>query len=148
MEEIKEKCAVFGVFGKGLEAARLAYFGLYALQHRGQESSGIATADGAKLYCHKDMGLVAQVFSEDSIKGLTGHLAIGHNRYSTAAGSKLAHAQPILVANDTIALAHNGNLPSTAALQEFLKARGHDISDISDSRFVADAIAEHVKDGV
>ncbi|TSC86108.1 MAG: amidophosphoribosyltransferase [Parcubacteria group bacterium Gr01-1014_8] len=148
MEEIKEKCAVFGVHGKGLEAARLAYFGLYSLQHRGQESSGISTADGTRLYCHKDMGLVAQVFSEDSIKKLHGHIAIGHNRYSTAAGSKLAHAQPILVANDAIALAHNGNLPSTAALQDFLKSRGHDVSDISDSRFVADAIAEYVKDGM
>ncbi|MBI5456478.1 amidophosphoribosyltransferase [Candidatus Kaiserbacteria bacterium] len=148
VRKLNEKCAVFGVYGKGLEAARLAFFGLFALQHRGQESAGIATGDGEKLHCHKDMGLVAQVFSEDSIKSLTGHCAIGHNRYSTAAGSKLAHAQPILVANDTIALAHNGNLPSTATLQEFLKARGHDISDISDSRFVADAIAEFVKDGL
>lgn len=148
MKEINEKCAVFGVYGQGLDASRLAFFGLFALQHRGQESAGIATADGSKLYSHKDMGLVAQVFSEDSIKSLVGHAAIGHNRYSTAAGSKLAHAQPILVGNDAIALAHNGNLPSTAVLQEFLRSRGYDVSDVSDSRFVAEAIAEYVKDGL
>lgn len=148
MEDINEKCAVFGVFGKGLDTSRLAFFGLFALQHRGQESAGIAAGDGSRIAVHKGMGLVSHVFTEDAITGLTGHVAIGHNRYSTAAGSKLAHAQPILVHNDSIALAHNGNLPSTAALQEFLSARGHDVSDISDSRFVAEAIAEYVKDGL
>src|SRR3989344_8014955 len=85
--ELGEKCGVFGVFGYGLDVARLSFFGLFALQHRGQESSGIATSDGERIVCHKGMGLVSQVFSEDNIKELTGHIAIGHNRYSTAGGS-------------------------------------------------------------
>src|SRR3989344_7458805 len=94
--EIGEKCAVFGVYGKGLDAARLAFFGLFALQHRGQESSGIAVSDGMQVKVHKDMGLVAQVYTEEVIQGLTGHIAVGHNRYSTAGGSKLEYAQPIM----------------------------------------------------
>jgi amidophosphoribosyltransferase len=143
-----ENCAVFGVYGKGLEAARLAFFGLFALQHRGQESSGIATSDGETMWCHKDMGLVAQVFSEELIKQLPGHAAMGHNRYSTAAGSKVIHAQPFLVKRDSIALAHNGNLPSTKALQEFLRAKGHDLNDVSDSRLIAEAIGIHMDEGL
>lgn len=142
-----EECGVFGVYGKGLEAARLAFFGLFALQHRGQESSGIATSDGNTIYCHKDMGLVAQVFSEDIIKALPGHMAIGHNRYSTAAGSKAVHAQPFLVKSESLALAHNGNLPSIAALQDFLKSKGRHLNDVSDSRLVAEAIAMRMDEG-
>lgn len=142
-----EECGVFGVYGKGLEAARLTFFGLFALQHRGQESSGIATSDRNTIYCHKDMGLVAQVFSEDLIKQLPGYAAIGHNRYSTAAGSKVIHAQPFLVKRDSIALAHNGNLPSTIALQEFLKSKGRDLNDVSDSRLIAEAIGVHMDEG-
>lgn len=142
-----ENCAVFGIYGKGLEAARLTFFGLFSLQHRGQESAGIATSDNETIYCHKDMGLVAQVFSEDIIKQLPGYAAVGHNRYSTAAGSKVIHAQPFLVKRDSIALAHNGNLPSTQALQDFLHSKGHDLNDVSDSRLVAEAIGVHMDEG-
>ena len=142
MNELRgEKCGVFGVYGKGLDVARSTYFGLYALQHRGQESSGIAVADGKKITCYKHMGLVAQVFSEDVIAGLSGYLAIGHNRYSTAGGSKLEHAQPLIAEDESFALAHNGNVPSTVALEEYLRAHTIDPSSFSDSRMIVEAIA-------
>jgi amidophosphoribosyltransferase len=149
MADVGEKCAVFGVYGKGLDVARLAYFGLYALQHRGQESSGIAVSDGLRVLCHKGMGLVSQVFAEDDIAKLEGHIAMGHNRYSTAGGSLLEHAQPIIVecGDETIALAHNGNLPTTSALEEFLRKEGMDASAFSDSRMIAEAIGALVKEG-
>ncbi len=148
METLGEKCGVFGVFGDGLEAARLTFFGLYALQHRGQESSGIAVSDGVHLVRHADMGLVAQVFTEADIKKLSGSAAIGHNRYSTAGGSLAEHSQPVMVHNDTLALAHNGNLPSTKLLEEFLITRGKPAGDFSDSRMMAEAIACHLDDGL
>ncbi|HTR19127.1 MAG TPA: amidophosphoribosyltransferase [Candidatus Paceibacterota bacterium] len=149
MAELGEKCAVFGVYGKGLDVARLTYFGLYALQHRGQESSGIAVSDGTQVRCHKAMGLVSSVYTEDDIKKLTGHIAMGHNRYSTAGGSKLEHAQPVIVecGEDTITLAHNGNLPSTAALEGFLQEKGIDGTSFSDSRMIAEAVGALVKEG-
>ena len=148
MSEAKEKCGVFGVYGKGLDAARLTYFGLYALQHRGQESSGIAVSNNARLSAHKGMGLVAQVFDEAAMEKLKGYAAIGHNRYSTAGGSLAQHTQPVMVANDSLALAHNGNLPSTKALEEFLARRGQAAAGLSDSALVAEAIALHMKDGL
>ena len=151
MEELKgEKCGIFGVYGKGLDVARLTFFGLYALQHRGQESSGIATSDGTELFSHVGMGLVSQVFTEDSIEKLPGHISIGHNRYSTAGGSRIEHAQPILVDGGhlgQIALAHNGNLPSAAALVAFLAERGISIEGASDSRLMAEAIGAVVREG-
>src|SRR3989344_3231266 len=96
MRNIGEKYAVFGVYGKNLDVARITFFGLFALQPRGQESSGIATADGKTITLHKVMGLVSQVFTDELIGGLKGHIAIGHNRYSTTGGSKLKHSQPML----------------------------------------------------
>lgn len=144
---VGEKCAVFGVYGKGLDVARLSFFGLFALQHRGQESSGIAVSDGQRILTHKAMGLVSQVYTEDDIKKLTGHIAVAHNRYSTFGGTTIEHAQPILVNNETITLAHNGNLPSTTALQEFLGSKGVDASSMNDSRMMAEAIGALVKEG-
>ena len=143
--DLNEKCAVFGVYGKGLDASRLAFYGLYALQHRGQESSGIASSDGKKLLRHADMGLVSTVYTEEHIASLKGHLAIGHNRYSTAGGSKLEHAQPVLVNNGTIALAHNGNLPSTAALETELRTYDVDYYGFSDSRMMAEMVGAYVR---
>src|SRR4029077_3446798 len=96
MQNLGEKCAVFGVYGKGLDVARLSFFGLFALQHRGQESSGIAVSDGQKLTVHKGMGLVSQVFNDELIQTLKGHVAVGHNRYSTTGGSLVKHSQPML----------------------------------------------------
>ena len=94
--EIKEKCGIFGVYGRGFEAARLVHPGLWALQHRGQESSGISSSDGKRIYLHKGMGLVSHVFAEEDLIFLKDYLAIGHNRYSTSGDSVVTHAQPIL----------------------------------------------------
>lgn len=147
--EIREKCGIFGVYGKGFEAARLVHPGLWALQHRGQESSGIASSDGKKIYLHKGIGLVAAVFSEEDLKKLKGYLAIGHNRYSTSGDAWDAHAQPIVVKTKggNIAVAHNGNLPSTKKLEEFLKGKKIDTYNLNDSEMIAHAIAFYVSEG-
>jgi len=148
MRNIGEKCAVFGIYGKGLDVGRLTFFALYALQHRGQESSGIATTDGKNIYCYKRNGLVAQVFNEEIIRSLFGHCAIGHNRYSTSAGSDVKHAQPIEVDDHSIVLAHNGNLPTLKLLIKFLKSRGVTLTDISDSKIITEALHVLIKDGM
>lgn len=148
---IQEKCGIFGVYGKGFEAARLVHPGLWALQHRGQESSGIASSDGKKIYLHKGMGLVAHVFSEENLRILKGHLAIGHNRYSTSGDSVISHAQPILekiTDNKFIALVHNGNLPSTKKLDEFLKDEKISTKGLNDSEMITKAIAVYMRDGL
>ena len=121
----QDQCGVFGVWAPGEEVAKLSYFGLYALQHRGQESAGIATSTGEKILVYKDMGLVSQVFNEASLESLQGHIAIGHTRYSTTGASHWRNAQPTLgrTAYGTIALAHNGNLTNTAELLELLEER-------------------------
>src|SRR3989344_4576419 len=147
MNEVKEKCGVFGVYGHGLDVSRLAFYGLSALQHRGQESSGIAAADGEIIRCYKNNGLVTHVYSEEHIRELSGHLAIGHNRYSTSAGSGLLHAQPVIVGEHFLALAHNGNLPSVAALQSFLAARNIITAGRNDSELMADAIYWYMQQG-
>ncbi|MDR1798790.1 MAG: amidophosphoribosyltransferase [Bifidobacteriaceae bacterium] len=122
----QDECGVFGVWAPpGEEAAKLTYFGLYALQHRGQESAGIATSDGRRIQVYKDMGLVSQVFDEAALSALAGHIAIGHTRYSTTGGSTWENAQPTLgpTAGGTIALAHNGNLTNTSQLADELARR-------------------------
>jgi len=148
MADIGEKCAVFGVYGKGMEASRLVFFGLYALQHRGQESSGIATSDGTKLYLHRKMGLVSQAFAEKDMVGLPGELAIGHNRYSTSKGSSIKHAQPTLIEDVGLALVHNGNLPSTTVLARFLTTKSIPHKNLSDSEMIAEAIAVYMRTGM
>ena len=142
-----EKCAIFGVYGKDFEAARLTYFGLYALQHRGQEGSGITTSDGKKLHTHKKAGLVAQVYSEAAIKSLPGYIAIGHNRYSTSKGGSDDHLQPVIGRDQLLAVAHNGNLPSTKALEKFLTTNGQPIQNYSDSELMAEAIKYYLIHG-
>jgi len=115
----QDACGVFGVWAPGEEVAKLTYFGLYALQHRGQEAAGIAVSDGTGVVVFKDLGLVAQVFDEPTLASLRGHLAIGHARYSTTGGTTWENAQPTIQATSagvTIALAHNGNLVNTAEL--------------------------------
>lgn len=121
----QDACGVFGVWAPGEEVSKLTYFGLYALQHRGQESAGIATSNGSQLLVYKDMGLVSQVFDETSLAALTGHLAIGHTRYSTTGGSTWENAQPTLgaTAAGTVALGHNGNLTNTAELVDLVAER-------------------------
>jgi len=137
---VEEKCGIVGVFGTDNNAAFLAYSCLWTLQHRGQESSGIAASDGETLKVHKGMGLVAQVYRESDIEVLQGCLAIGHNRYSTSRGSTPEHAQPIINSEKTLVLAHNGNLPSTRKLETFLTEKGIDISRRNDSELMAAAI--------
>ena len=127
----QDQCGVFGVWAPGEEVSKLTYFGLYALQHRGQESAGIATSNGKKLLVYKDMGLVSQVFSESALESLVGHVAIGHTRYSTTGSSSWRNAQPTLgkTASGTVALGHNGNLTNTAELLEILRANYPEQSD-------------------
>lgn len=122
-----DECGVFGVWAPGEDVARLTYFGIYALQHRGQESAGIAASDGSKILVYKDMGLVSQVFKDRDLASLQGHLALGHVRYSTAGMSSWQNAQPTLgpTAFGTLAMAHNGNLVNTRGLlEELLPAEG------------------------
>ena len=118
----QDACGVFGVWAPGEEVAKLTFFGLYALQHRGQESAGIAVSDGSHIVVYKDMGLVSQVFTEASLESLQGHVAIGHTRYSTTGSSVWENAQPTFrpTATGTLALGHNGNLTNTADLSERL----------------------------
>ena len=121
----QDACGVFGVWAPGEEVAKLTYFGLYALQHRGQESAGIATSNGQQLLVYKDMGLVSQVFDETALNALQGHIAIGHTRYSTTGGSTWENAQPTLgpTAAGTVALGHNGNLTNAAELVDLVAER-------------------------
>ena len=109
-----EACGVFGIYAPGTDVARVSFFALYALQHRGQESAGIATSDGVSAAVHKDMGLVAQVFNEDNLSRLEGHLAVGQTRYSTTGSSHLRNAQPYLIEtmHGPLGVGHNGNLVS------------------------------------
>src|SRR3954470_19705305 len=121
----QDACGVFGVWAPGEEVAKLTYFGLYALQHRGQESAGIAVSNGDKILVYKDMGLVAQVFDESALLSLQGSIAVGHTRYSTTGGSTWQNAQPTLggTAGGTVALAHNGNLVNVHELRELVGQR-------------------------
>jgi amidophosphoribosyltransferase len=121
----QDACGVFGVWAPGEDVAKLTYFGLYALQHRGQESAGIATGDGEKILVYKDMGLVSQVFDEAALSSLKGHIAVGHTRYSTTGGSTWENAQPTLggLGDSSVALAHNGNLINTVELRELVTER-------------------------
>ena len=140
-EFIHEKCAVFGTFGAGEEAARTTFYGLWALQHRGQESSGIVSSDGTSFYRHTSPGLVASAYREEDLEQLVGTTTIGHNRYSTSGASDGAHSQPILNHAAGMAFAHNGNLPVTDKLEAFLGERGVKHERLNDSEMMAEAIA-------
>ncbi|PSF35143.1 amidophosphoribosyltransferase [Aphanothece hegewaldii CCALA 016] len=145
----EEACGVFGVYAPEEEVAKLAYFGLYALQHRGQESAGIATFEGETIHCYKNMGLVAQIFKEDILKTLPGTIAVGHTRYSTTGSSLRANAQPAVVETSlgALALAHNGNLVNTLELRQTLEKRGCDFETTTDSEMIAVAIAQEINSG-
>lgn len=131
-----EECGVFGVWAPGEEVAKLTYFGLFALQHRGQESAGIAVSDGTRVMVFKDMGLVSQVFDEPTLNSLTGHLAIGHTRYSTSGASVWMNAQPTYRAfrDGGLALAHNGNLTNSAELEAWLRERDESAEVVTKER--------------
>jgi amidophosphoribosyltransferase len=136
-DKFREECGVFGIFGHP-EAANLAYLGLYALQHRGQESAGIATADGDKVRVSRAMGHVAEAFDEAALESLPGHIAIGHTRYSTAGESRLQNAMPILIdcAHGQIAVAHNGNLVNARELRDGLVRDGSIFQTSSDTEVI------------
>lgn len=145
----EEACGVFGLYAPEEDVAKLAYFGLYALQHRGQESAGIATFDGNRVRVHKDMGLVSQIFNETILDKLPGQLAVGHTRYSTTGSSRIANAQPVLVETraGTLALAHNGNLVNAFELREELHRRNCNFETTIDSEAIALAIGNEVDSG-
>ncbi|BAY63845.1 amidophosphoribosyltransferase [Calothrix brevissima NIES-22] len=145
----EEACGVFGIYAPGEDVAKLTYFGLYALQHRGQESAGIATFEGTTVHLHKDMGLVSQVFNESVLQELPGNLAVGHTRYSTTGSSRKVNAQPAVVDSrlGKLALAHNGNLVNTVQLREELLQSQCNLVTTTDSEMVAFAIAEEVNAG-
>jgi amidophosphoribosyltransferase len=136
-------CGVFGVYAPDRDVARLAYFGLFALQHRGQESAGIAVSEQGRLTGLRDLGLVSQVFDEQKLGGLRGQVAIGHNRYSTTGSSQWANAQPLVQHGRarTVALGHNGNLVNVGELREGLRADGVPLGTTSDSELIAALIA-------
>jgi amidophosphoribosyltransferase len=137
-----ESCGVFGVYASGINVAQAAFFGLFALQHRGQESAGIAVTDGDGIKIHTSMGLVSQVFTETDLALLTGHISIGHNRYSTTGSSKPINAQPIIAKSEglTIALAHNGNIINAKLLRDELQERGYNFHTSVDSEVIANLI--------
>ncbi|MGN6216804.1 MAG: class II glutamine amidotransferase, partial [Solirubrobacterales bacterium] len=140
----REECGVFGVYAPGHDVSRLAYFGLYALQHRGQESAGIATCEGGMITTLRDSGLVSQVFDEEKLRALEGDMAIGHVRYSTTGGGSWENAQPIWRDDGReVALAHNGNLTNAVELWGELKERGIDFRGTSDSEIIAALLSSH-----
>ncbi len=140
----REECGVCGIFGHN-DAAKLTYFGLYALQHRGQESAGIVASNGNQVCQHKGMGLVPEVFSEEILQGLHGHLTIGHVRYSTTGSSNITNAQPFTVTHQgsTIAVAHNGNLVNIRSLRDDLEKRGSIFQSTMDSEVVVHLLARY-----
>ncbi|MGO8673948.1 MAG: amidophosphoribosyltransferase [Capsulimonadaceae bacterium] len=139
----REECGVFGIYAPGYDVARLTYFGLYALQHRGQESAGIYVSNGTRLKWFKEMGLVNQIFDEQIMDQLKGHIAVGHVRYSTTGSSILRNAQPLHCAwgNNTVGVAHNGNLINTQELRCELQAQGVTFETTNDSEVIARMIA-------
>ena len=137
-----ESCGVFGVYAPNVDVSRLTFFALYALQHRGQESAGIATSNGDGVKLHTAMGLVSHIFTEAELSQLEGHMAIGHNRYSTMGSSAAINAQPIKVGSDlnTIALGHNGNIVNAKLLRDELSEHGFHFATTTDSEVIANLI--------
>lgn len=145
----EEACGVFGVYAPKEDVAKLTYFGLYALQHRGQESAGIATFEGKQVHLYKNMGLVSQVFNETILAQMPGDMAVGHTRYSTTGSSRVANAQPAVVETrlGSLALAHNGNLVNTGQLRDDLLKRNCNFVTTTDSEMIAIAIGQEVDSG-
>jgi amidophosphoribosyltransferase len=139
---LHEACGVFGIYAPDEDIARLTFFALFALQHRGQESAGIATSDGNNIQVYAKMGLVSQVFSEASLANLDGHIGIGHNRYSTTGSSQTCNVQPIIVGrgSNTIAVAHNGNIINASHLREELSSMGFAFNTSTDTEVIANLI--------
>ena len=139
----REACGVFGVFAPGEDVARLTFYGLYTLQHRGQESAGIATGDGERIHLRTGMGLIAQVFDEADLSYLPGHVAAGHTRYSTTGSNRVENAQPVYVEGPRgpLALGHNGNLVNAAVLRHDLEQQGYMFKTSTDTEIIAQMLA-------
>ncbi len=139
---MQESCGVFGVYAPGEDVARLTFFALFALQHRGQESAGIATSNGKRLQVCAELGLVSQVFTEDSLSQLSGDFAIGHNRYSTRGSNRITNVQPLVVGKgaNTIAVAHNGNIVNAEHLYQELCEQGYSFRSSTDTEVLANLI--------
>ena len=144
LDHPKEECGVFGVFAPGRDVSRIAFFALHAMQHRGQESAGIAVADDGRVIVQRDLGLVSQVFDESSLRTLTGSMAIGHVRYSTTGANKWDNAQPVTRTGPQgiVALGHNGNLTNTGYLRAALAEEGVAMNATTDSELIAAAVAQ------
>jgi amidophosphoribosyltransferase len=144
----RDECGVFGVYAPGRDVSRLAYFSLYALQHRGQESAGIATCEGGHITTLRELGLVSQVFDEQKLRALTGHMAIGHVRYSTTGGGAWENAQPVWRDDGReLALAHNGNLTNAVELHNELRESGVELRGTSDSEIIAALLSKRAGEG-
>jgi amidophosphoribosyltransferase len=145
----REECGIFAIYGNE-DASRVTFFGLFALQHRGQESAGIVSSDGCQVWDHKGMGLASEVFKEPILQKLPGKLAIGHVRYSTTGSSVLSNAQPFLVhfADEYYALAHNGNIVNAQQLRTELESSGSIFQSTMDSEIIIHLMAPHLKDGL
>jgi len=145
----RESCGIFAIYGHE-EASRIAFYGLFALQHRGQESAGIVSSDGCQVYEHKGMGLAAEVFREEALQKLPGRLAIGHVRYSTTGSSTLLNAQPFLVhfGDECYALAHNGNIVNAQKLRRQMEDDGSIFQTTMDSEIVVHLMARRLKEGL
>jgi amidophosphoribosyltransferase len=143
LPSLRESCGIFGVYAPGEDVARITFYGLYALQHRGQESAGIATTNGTDIHLRTGMGLVAQVFAEEHLGHLPGHIAIGHTRYSTTGSSRIDNAQPFRVdgPNGPLALGHNGNSINIELLRNYLEEEGHEFVTSTDSEVIACLLA-------
>ena len=143
LDKPHEECGVFGVYAPGEDVARLSFFALYALQHRGQESAGIATSDGRRIASHTSLGLVSQAFDEDDLRRLPGHIAIGHTRYSTSGSNNECNAGPMRVQTELgeLAISHNGNLTNAVALKLELEREGEIFVSTTDSEILARVIA-------
>ena len=145
----RDECGVFGVYAPGSDVARLAYFALYALQHRGQESAGIATSEGGHIMTVRDLGLVSQVFDEEKLRALQGEIAVGHVRYSTTGSSAWENAQPVWRSDRRqVALAHNGNLINAVELHAELSELGVQFRGTSDSEIIAALLSTHQADRI
>ena len=145
----RDECGVFGLYAPGSDVSRLAYFALYALQHRGQESAGIASCESGHIMTLRDLGLVSQVFDESKLRALGGDMALGHVRYSTTGSSAWENAQPIYRSDHReLALAHNGNLINAVVLHDELQAKGVQLRSTSDSELIAALISTHDADTV
>jgi amidophosphoribosyltransferase len=151
LDKLHEECGIFGVYNPDEDVANLTYFGLYALQHRGQESAGIAVSDGLNIRVHKQMGLVSQVFDQENLLDMPGHISLGHTRYSTTGSTKLPNAQPMIFQHGQVgpvAYGHNGNLVNTAELRHEMLEQGMEFSTTSDTEVIGAILSRTAGDTI